>query len=247
MPAVFAASICSGHQAPETAYTKEYKTRYEKSLSAAARSAHKDTSRDPPQPRYTGPVMRGDGDLPKRGDKKGAPEEQEATEEHRVCLVPFLFVLFSEATADPAHVQIMSEREGEAGREEDQRSGGRCKVGENWQDEKVTLSFVSAAAGSRKTVGGVATLLCSVHAPGISQLADRPHVPCGEAIPENGRGFRGSPWIGNRARGDGQAKEGGGRRRQRSRRRGRDRIVVCRLWKIVECAVRCAEEGRTGF
>jgi hypothetical protein len=59
---------------------------------------------------------------------------------------------------------------------------------------KISPSFVGAAvavAGQGPAVRvngrGVATLLCSVHAPGISQLADRPHVPCGEAIPENGR------------------------------------------------------------
>lgn len=59
---------------------------------------------------------------------------------------------------------------------------------------KISPSFVDAAlavAGQDPTRGGngrgVATLLCSVHAPGISQLADRPHVPCGETIPENGR------------------------------------------------------------
>lgn len=59
---------------------------------------------------------------------------------------------------------------------------------------EISPSFVGAAvavAGQGPAVRvngrGVATLLCSVHAPGISQLVDRPHVPCGEAIPENGR------------------------------------------------------------
>lgn len=68
---------------------------------------------------------------------------------------------------------------------------------------KISPSFVGAAVAvagqgpaGRGNGRGVATLLCSVHAPGISQLADRPHVPCGEAIPENGTsGFLGVKWT----------------------------------------------------
>lgn len=68
--------------------------------------------------------------------------------------------------------------------------GVGSKVTKNWQDGKppLRLSLQQLVAGEQNC--SVATLLCSVHAPGISQLADRPHVPCGEAIPENGRAFR---------------------------------------------------------
>lgn len=46
-------------------------------------------------------------------------------------------------------------------------------------------------------------LLCSVHAPGISQVADRLHVPCGEATAENGRDGRGVEAL------DGKLRKGG--------------------------------------
>jgi hypothetical protein len=66
---------------------------------------------------------------------------------------------------------------------------------------KISPSFVDAVAVCSRERSKRSTLLCSVHAPGISQLADRPHVPCGEAIPENGRAL--GPWMGLRARGEG--------------------------------------------
>jgi hypothetical protein len=55
---------------------------------------------------------------------------------------------------------------------------------------KISPSSVGAAvavAGQGPAVRvngrGVATLLCSVHAPGISQFADRPHVPWRRRFP----------------------------------------------------------------
>jgi hypothetical protein len=63
----------------------------------------------------------------------------------------------------------------------------RCKVTKNWNDI-ITLSVCRCSSVGRGqswqpegSEGGVATLLCSVHAPGISQFADRRRT-----IPENG-------------------------------------------------------------
>lgn len=85
-----------------------------------------------------------------------------------------------------------------------------------------------------------------MHAPGISQVADRPHVPCGEAIPKNGK----SRWeeVLDRICARGGEQEDGGQEGGR-RGGGRRRIGFVAGWirKIVECAVRCAEDGRTGF
>jgi len=44
---------------------------------------------------------------------------------------------------------------------------------------KISPSFVNAVAVCSRERSKRSTLLCSVHAPGIPQLADRPHVPYG--------------------------------------------------------------------
>jgi hypothetical protein len=61
-----------------------------------------------------------------------------------------------------------------------EKVGDSCKVTKNWNDI-ITLFVVGRGQSWQPegSEGGVATLLCSVHAPGISQFADL-------AIPENG-------------------------------------------------------------